>query len=160
MWFPNVMKHGFWQRGGAWVLAQWILMAAIVVVAPFWPDGWPGLLSRLAAGVFLVAGAVFGIGGVMALGANRTIFPEPGPKAKLVRTGLYAHVRHPLYASVILLSFAWALWWRSLPGLVAAGLTVVFLDAKARSEEERLRARFLDYQNYAKRVKRLVPWVY
>ena len=44
--------------------------------------------------------------------------------------------------------------------MVPAGLTVVFLDAKARSEEERLRARFLDYQGYAKRVKRLVPWIY
>ena len=88
-----------------------------------------------------------------------SIFPEPQPRARLVRTGVYAVVRHPLYTSVILLSFAWVLWWRSLPGLVPAGLTVVFLDAKARSEEERLRARFLDYQGYAKRVKRLVPWV-
>jgi protein-S-isoprenylcysteine O-methyltransferase Ste14 len=154
------MMSGFWQRGGGWVLAQWMLMVATLVVAPLWPDGWPGLWSRVTAAVLLAGGAFYGISGVMALGANRTIFPEPPPKARLIRTGVYAIVRHPLYTSVILLSFAWALWWRSLPGLVPAGLTVVFLDAKARSEEERLRARFLDYQGYARRVKRLLPWIY
>ena len=142
------------------MLAQWILMVATSVAAPLWPDGWPGWWSRVAAVVLLVVGAVFGIAGAVVLGSSRTIFPEPQPKAKLVRTGVYAIVRHPLYTCVILLSFAWALWWRSLPGLVPAGLTMAFLDAKARAEEERLRARFLDYQGYAKRVKRLVPWIY
>jgi protein-S-isoprenylcysteine O-methyltransferase Ste14 len=154
------MKSGFRQRGGAWAVAQWVLMAATLVGAPLWPVGWSGLWSRLLAAVLLVAGAVFGVGGAMALGTSRTIFPEPRPEATLVRTGLYAVVRHPLYTSVILLSFAWVLWWRSLPGLLPAGLTVVFLDAKARTEEERLQAKFADYQDYAKRVKRLLPWVY
>lgn len=46
----------------------------------------------------------------------------------------------PLYTSVIPPSIAWVLWWRSLPGLVPAGLTMAILDAKARSEEEWLRA--------------------
>jgi len=125
---------------------------------PVDPHG--GDLGRGTAVVLLVVGAVFGISGAVVLGSSRTIFPEPQPRGRLVRTGVYAIVRHPLYTSVILLSFAWALWWRSLPGLVSAATTVIFLDAKARSEEERLRARFLDYQGYAKRVKRLVPWIY
>ncbi len=142
------------------MLAQWMLMVATLAVAPLWPDSWPGLWSRVTAAVLVAGGAFFGISGVMALGGGRTIFPEPLPRARLVRSGIYGIVRHPLYTSVILLCFAWALWWRSLPGLVPAGLTVVFLDAKARSEEERLRARFLDYQGYARRVKRLVPWIY
>jgi protein-S-isoprenylcysteine O-methyltransferase Ste14 len=116
--------------------------------------------SRVTAVILLVSGAVFGVSGVVALGGGRTIFPEPPPKARLVRSRIYAIVRHPLYASVILLSFAWALWWRSVPGLGLALVSFVFLDAKARSEEERLRARFLDYQGYARRVKRLVPWIY
>src|SRR5210317_476582 len=75
------------------------------------------------------------------------------PRARLVRGGIYGIVRHPLYTSVILLSFAWALWWCSLPGVALALVTTVFLDAKARREEDRLCLRFLDYQAYAKRVK-------
>jgi len=142
------------------VLAQSVLMLATLAAAPVWADDWHGWASRIAALVLLVLGAVFGISGAVRLSGSRTIFPEPLPRARLVRGGIYGIVRHPLYTGVILLSFAWALWWRSLPGLVPAGLTMAFLDAKARSEEERLRARFLDYQGYAKRVRRLVPWVY
>jgi hypothetical protein len=86
---------GFWQRGGGWVLAQWVLMAATMVAAPLWPDGWPGIWSRVVAGVLLVTGAVFGIGGVMALRGNRTVFPEPLPKARLVRTRDLRHCPPP-----------------------------------------------------------------
>lgn len=61
---------------------------------------------------------------------------------------------------MILLSFAWALWWRSVPGLALAVVSGLFLDAKARHEEQLLHLRFLDYQGYARRVKKLVPWIY
>lgn len=154
------MKNGFWQRGGSWVLAQSVLMLATLVAAPVWADDWHGWASRVAAAILLVLGAVFGISGALALGGSRTIFPEPLPRARLVRGGIYGVVRHPLYTSVILLSFAWALWWCSLPGVALALVTTVFLDAKARREEDRLCSRFLDYQGYARRVKRLIPWIY
>lgn len=155
-----LMKGDFWKRGGGWVLTQFLLMSATLGVAPLWPDGWEGLWSRVAAGILSLAGAAFGISGAVVLGGSRTIFPEPLPRARLVRRGVYGIVRHPLYTSVILLSFAWALWWRSVPGLGFAAATLVFLDAKARHEEELLQARFLDYARYARRVRRLVPWVY
>ena len=61
---------------------------------------------------------------------------------------------------MFLLSLAWALWWRSVPGLALALATFVFLDAKARHEELRLRMRFPDYKRYARSVKRLLPWIY
>jgi protein-S-isoprenylcysteine O-methyltransferase Ste14 len=61
---------------------------------------------------------------------------------------------------VILLSLAWALWWRSIPGLGLAAAMFVFLDAKARHEERRLQRKFPDYADYARHVRRLLPWVY
>jgi protein-S-isoprenylcysteine O-methyltransferase Ste14 len=42
----------------------------------------------------LGAGAVFGIAGAIVLGRNRTVFPEPLPQARLVRSGIYSIVRH------------------------------------------------------------------
>ena len=142
------------------MLTQSALMAATLAIAPLLADHWHGSWSRVTAAVLLLAGAVFGISGAVVLGGSRTIFPEPLPQARLVRSGIYAIVRHPLYTSVILLSFAWALWWRSVPGLGLALLTGLFLDAKARHEERRLCSKFPDYQDYARRVKRLVPWIY
>jgi protein-S-isoprenylcysteine O-methyltransferase Ste14 len=154
------MKKSFWQRGGTWVLLQWVLMGGALVAGPLWRDDWEGNVSRWVAAVLWVAGSVFGIAGAVQLGRHRTIFPEPMPGSRLVRHGIYGLVRHPLYTSVISLSLAWALGWRSVPTLILALATVVFLDAKARHEEGRLRQVFPDYDDYARRVKRLVPFLY
>ena len=67
------MERSFWQRGGGWVIAQWILMAATLVVAPLWPDGWLGTWSRVVAVVLMLAGAVFGIGGGYAKRVKRLV---------------------------------------------------------------------------------------
>jgi len=135
-------------------------MAATLVVAPIWSDDWSGQSSRVGGVILLVAGAIFGIPGALQLGRNRTIFPEPRPGSGLVTDGIFAWVRHPLYTSVILLSFAWALWWRSGPALVLAFGTAGFLDLKGRFEERRLRKCFKGYEDYSSRVKRLVPFLY
>ncbi len=154
------MKPGFWQRGGAWVLAQWGLMIAVLAAGPIGSGGWTGNASRWLALPMFAAGAAFGISGAAVLGRFRTIFPRPLAGSRLVRRGPYAIVRHPLYTSLVLLSLAWALGWRSVPGLATSLVMAAFLDAKARHEERQLRHAFPDYGDYARRVKRLIPWVY
>ena len=140
-------------------MTQAVLMLTTMVVAPVWGDAWDGMWSKIAAVVLGVPGAFFGISGALVLGRSRTVFPEPLPEARLVQTGIYGMVRHPIYTSVILLFLGWALWWRSLPGLGLGLVIIGFLDAKARHEERRLHLKFLEYKSYAKRVKRLLPWV-
>lgn len=154
------MEAGFWKRGGGWVLAQSVLMIAVLAVAPSWSDHWTGAASRWVAVLLFAAGAAFGIGGAVSLGRFRTIFPHPLAESRLVRSGPYAVVRHPLYTSLLSLSLAWALAWHSIPGLVLAAVMAVFLDSKARHEERLLLRKFPDYAGYARQVKRLIPWVY
>jgi protein-S-isoprenylcysteine O-methyltransferase Ste14 len=154
------MQLGFWKRGGGWVLAQWLLMLAVAAVAPLFPCDWDGAAGMWVALPLFALGAGFGIGGVVALGKWRTIFPHPLPETRLVHHGVYAIVRHPLYTSLVFLSVAWALAWQSGPGLVGAVLMSAFLDAKARHEERLLRQRFSNYAGYARKVKRLIPWLY
>jgi protein-S-isoprenylcysteine O-methyltransferase Ste14 len=141
-------------------MAQAALMLITMAVAPVWADAWPGMWSKIAAVVLGGLGAIFGIFGALVLGRSRTVFPEPLPEARLVCSGIYGIVRHPIYTSVILLFLAWALWWRSLPGLALALVIIGFLDAKARHEERRLHLKFPDYECYSRRVKRLLPWIY
>lgn len=141
-------------------MAQSVLMLSALAVAPVWAAAWDGMWSKVAAVVLGVPSAIFGICGTLVLGGSRTVFPEPLPEARLVTTGIYGIVRHPLYTSVILLFLAWALWWQSLPGLVLGLVSIGFFDAKARHEERRLHLKFPDYESYAQRVKRLLPWIY
>jgi protein-S-isoprenylcysteine O-methyltransferase Ste14 len=147
-------------RGTVWVVVQFALMPALLVAAPVWRMQWPGDWLCYVGGVLLALGAWVGIRGARDLGRHRTPFPRPNDDAQLITRGIYAHVRHPLYLSVILLGFAWALLWRSWPALAPALAQMPFFDAKARREERWLRERFVTYADYAARVKRFIPGIY
>ena len=141
-------------------MVQFLLMLSLLFAGPFLRGHWNSA-AGMAAGISLVLlSAWLGLVGKRDLGRQRTPFPRPKDDAKLITTGLYARMRHPLYAAVIALGFGWALLWQSWPAFVIAVLQVPFFDAKARNEEQWLRERFPDYEGYARRVKRFVPGVY
>jgi len=151
------VSRSFFQRGGVWVIAQFVLMAAVLILA--WQcrgHGWGGWLVWLGTAL-LASGAVFGLAGVVALGRGITPLPKPAARAQFVQTGIYARVRHPLYTSVILGSLGWALVWRSWPALAVALALIPFFHAKARREERWLRESFSGYADYEKRVPKFLP---
>ncbi len=154
------MKDSGNARGGAWVVAQNMVMLAALILAPLRCCDWVGEWSKPAGIALMMAGAIFGITGARALGRNLTPFPRPRDGSQLVRHGIYSLVRHPLYTSVMGVTAGWALCWRSLTALILSMLLCVILDAKARLEERWLKEKFPDYTDYTKRVRRFVPWVY
>ena len=154
------MSNSFLERGGLWVLGQSVLMIAVAALGlVFHRQRPPGATHRLGQAL-LVLGAVMGIAGVLLLGRNRTPFPKPRDDSRLVQTGIYGLVRHPLYASLIFVSFGWGLIQQSWPALAAALALAVFFNAKALREERWLREKFPEYAEYEKRVRRFVPWIY
>lgn len=152
-------EEGFASRGGRWVVVQSALMLAVLIVGPATGHKVSSPLALSLSAALLLVGAVFGIGGVVALGQSRTIFPKPLPDAKLVRHGVFSLVRHPLYSSLIFLSFGWALWWHSGAVAVLAVLLAMLLHCKSVREEWWLRAKFPEYTAYAAGVKRFIPWI-
>ena len=148
---------GFLVRGGTWVVAQSILMMAVLLLAVVFPGDGTRLAVSATGGVFFCAGACFGIAGVIVLGRNRTPFPQPRPGSELVQRGIYARVRHPLYTSVMLASLGWALIWQSAAALAAAIVLIPFFHAKARREERWLCEMFPGYADYKKQVPRFIP---
>ena len=88
---------------------------------------------------------------------NFSIFPEPRANARLVTTGPYAYVRHPLYVALIVFAAGVALGWNTPIHWSAAVALAIILDRKSRREEQLLRARFPAYESYAARTPRLVP---
>lgn len=153
------MNPGFIDRGGRWVIGQCALMLAVAGAGPLWPGELTGR-ARWLAGLLLVVGGVIGTSGAVGLRKNRTIFPRPNEDSHLVRTGVYRWVRHPLYASVIALSAAWATFWASWPAAVAGLGLAAFLCFKAAREERWLVAKFPEYEEYRRRTKRLIPGLF
>lgn len=79
----------------------------------------------------------------------------------LVDTGLYAHVRHPLYAGAILIGLFIPIALGSLWGMLPALLSVMALVLRIEFEEQMLLKGMDGYADYRQRVKyKLIPGIY
>ena len=94
------------------------------------------------------------------LGPSVTPSPVPREDAKLIVSGPYRYVRHPIYGGVFLVLLGTALFLDSVYGVVAALVALCFFWAKSIYEERQLRMRFGGYKRYREVVhRRLIPFV-
>lgn len=80
---------------------------------------------------------------------------------ELVTTGIYAYVRHPLYSSLLLLT--WGIFFKApnLPGITLALVATTFLIATTRADErECLRFFGAKYWNYMQTTRRFIPFLF
>jgi len=166
---PHADKPAPWWRGtrGEWyVVVQFALFALIALSGRLWPElpAWsePAASVASAAGLALMLlGAGLAVWGLYALGSNNlTALPYPKDEATLTVTGPYAIVRNPIYSGLLLGALGLGLWHHSWPTLVVSAALFVLFDLKTRREQAWLTERFPEYKAYAKRVRKLVPWVY
>jgi protein-S-isoprenylcysteine O-methyltransferase Ste14 len=152
-------KHedAFAAKGGWLVVMQFALMSVVVASGPLWGRIATSPLLLAGGAVLIFVGGYFGIGGLQALGRNRTVFPKPRADGELVQGGVFKFVRHPLYASLIHLGLGWALLWQSWITAAVSLVMTAQLYQKSLREEAWLREKFPDYAAYAKRVKRFIP---
>ena len=152
-------------RGEGWVIGQAIGLVAVAALGlpglgdlpPSTPIRWVLLLAGLA---LLALSAGIGLAGVRALGRNLTAVPRPREDATLVDHGIYRHIRHPLYASLIVGAVGWSLAMASAGSAVATVVLAAWLDAKSRREERWLGETYPDYEAYRRRTHRFVPGLY
>jgi protein-S-isoprenylcysteine O-methyltransferase Ste14 len=86
--------------------------------------------------------------------------PLAGTSAEqsLIKSGIYAHIRHPIYTSGILISLGLALVTSSLGGLALFILAVIAFVVRINAEEKALLAKFgVEYQEYAQNTGALLP---
>lgn len=91
--------------------------------------------------------------------AASTITVETGQR--VISTGPYAFVRHPMYMGALVLLFAMPIamgsWW----GLLVAALSIPLLMARTVDEERTLSTELAGYDDYRRTVRyRLIPLVW
>ncbi len=96
------------------------------------------------------------------LGHNWSVSLDLRERHTLVTSGIYATIRHPMYAGFWLMAVAQALllpnWIAGPAGLVGFG---ILFFGRVRREEEMMITAFGDhYRAYMRRTARVVPWLY
>lgn len=146
-------------KRGEWYVVLQLFLTALVICGPTGPALIPFSVHWFSI-LLIIPGLGLLLAGTWHLGRNLTPLPHPRDDSRLVRSGPYALVRHPLYSGIIFTGFAWALWVQGLFTLIYAAALSLFFDIKAREEEKLLNKRYWNYGRYQRRVKKLIPFVY
>ena len=157
-----------WWKGarGEWYVAIQAALILLIVFGPptaAWLPAWPagtGRLSSPLAAILMVGGLVWMVAGAVQLAFGRSLsaLPTPTTTGRLIDTGVFALVRHPMYCGAIWATVGCGLWSQGLLTLGYAAALAVFFDLKAAREERSLSERFPEYADYMGRVRRLVPF--
>jgi protein-S-isoprenylcysteine O-methyltransferase Ste14 len=79
---------------------------------------------------------------------------------KLVIDGVYAHIRHPQYIGIILMTLGLLIHWATIPLLIMWPMLIVQYYRLARREEEELEREFgEDYTRYREKVPMFIPFL-
>jgi len=107
-----------------------------------------------------VAGILFSIMARIRLGANWSATVTLKQDHELIQSGPYSITRHPIYTG-FLFGFAGAvIILGEIRGLIAWVLLFLALEMKAAKEEEFMKSRFSGYEQYSKRVRKFIPFIY
>lgn len=86
---------------------------------------------------------------------------EKAKNQKVIDTGLYSYVRHPMYSGAVLLFLATPFALGSYIGLVPVLPLIFMIDVRLRHEERYLQKNLSDYTSYLQKTKyRLIPGIY
>jgi protein-S-isoprenylcysteine O-methyltransferase Ste14 len=153
-------------RANRWILLPLLSIGLLSAFLPASSErkGWwvlDGNIVRWLGVSLYVTGGVLRIAPVFVLGRRFSGLVAIQPGHQLVTDGIYGTVRHPSYLGLFIMSFGWALTFRSGAGVILAVLVIPPILARIRSEEALLRSQFGEqYDSYRRRTSRLIPGVY
>lgn len=145
------LPHGHLLQLSCFVLflAVWFLDSFVFNYSTFLVGYVPWLVRLALALCVLVIGLA-----VMEMAHSHLHSMKSG---KLMTTGIYGHVRHPLYLGTLLLYLPFTLWSFSLLSLAPWLIAVVAYNKMANYEEQVLTKRFgKEYVDYKKKVRKWV----
>ena len=144
------------QRGRLLVTGQFILLGALALSPSPVDTVVPGLAFSVGK-VLLYVGIIVTVLAFRSLGSSLTANPVPLENGTLVTRGMYARLRHPIYAGLLLLTAGMVLYSWTWIRLVVWLLLVALLTFKMRWEDELLLAKYPAYRDYMARVPAVLP---
>jgi len=151
------------ERGVGWVAAQGALFVFFftAVFAGESVSGFPGIVVVWILGVVLaIFGAAVSGWSVLLHGSRLSPFPFPVEGMKVIDSGPYRYVRHPMYSGIVLFTLGVGLAYGKPTVLLSSLTFLVFFVAKSGHEEEMM-IKYMDgYRDYRSTVPwRIIPYL-
>ncbi len=144
------------------VLSGLMFLAAFITAGLQFRFKWlmlPDWISYVAAVIFLLAYVLYAE--VLRENAYLSRTVEVQENQKVIDTGLYGVVRHPMYMSTLLLFLSMPLVLGSVISFVIMLLYIPIISKRIRNEEQVLERGLEGYADYKKRVRyRVIPFVW
>jgi protein-S-isoprenylcysteine O-methyltransferase Ste14 len=164
MWRSGSLRLGQLKRKGDWtlypLLVAWVLAITGPLVEFLHFHTRPGLVSWIL-GIILFAAAAL-VRGKAHLDLKEGFSPVIERKAdqRLVTTGLYRHIRHPLYLGTLFLLIACPVFLASRISWVFALAGLVGILIRIKMEERFLIEKLEGYCDYLNRTSALIPGIF
>lgn len=148
---PVRRSIGIWPRFAA--LAGLLLLYSLMLL----PRAAPDPRWDLAALALLLVGQFFCVVSLLQLARSFSVMPEA---RRLVTSGLYSRIRHPLYLAEAIATLGVLLQFRSIEALLLVLVQFGLQLWRMHEEEKVLAAAFPEYTGYRSRTARLIPGLY
>jgi protein-S-isoprenylcysteine O-methyltransferase Ste14 len=150
-WFPSLLNRVLF------VALVAVALSATTSAGNLWTPS--PLITGLLAGIVAI-GLVFTLWARAELGRNWSVAVVLKDDHRLIRSGPYAIVRHPIYTGLIVMALGTALDAGAAVGLPLVGALVLVLWIKSRREDELMEVSFpVEYPDYRRHVRAFVPHV-
>ena len=161
-----LLRWGFTKIGlvsnsrGEWYLFSQLLVIFLHLLSPYPKSEYITFPINL---LFLISGILISINGLRIslkafkdLGDNLSPLPFPMKESILIRNNSYKESRHPIYKGIILISLGISMSSLSIIHLSLFISLSYILKIKALKEEERLKTKFPEYEDYMKKVPAII----
>ncbi len=159
----NVNSHGFYR------LISWECIAWLAAVNYSYWFVNPFSLKQYLSWMLLIVALVFVVAGILKMResgkASRSRADDTllgfEKTTELVDTGIFSYIRHPLYASLIYLT--WGIYFKHTTFVlfVISVISTIFLYLTARNDEKECTAYFGEkYSQYMQRTKMFLPYIF
>ena len=158
----NIKNHGFY-RFFSWECIIWLLATNY----KYWFDN-PFSINQIFSWILLIVSGYLVVIGMILIKKigkpkrerNEKTLYQIEQTTNLIDTGIYKYIRHPLYSSLLFLTWGILLKNITFELLLIAVLSTAFLYLTARFEEKECVIFFGDkYTQYMKKSKRFIPYI-
>lgn len=148
------MRTPDWYLAWSMVILQFTMLGILIFTGPVIPNNLWSLLM-------VVMGGLLGLWAIYTIRlGNLSILPYVKDGGIMVAKGPYRFIRHPMYTGLILIAWALVVNYYTPARLLFALILTTALVIKLHLEEVYLKRSFQPYNEYTRKTKKLIPFVY